>query len=71
MGKKTVVVTGATSGVGFEAAVEFARRGWQVIGAGRRQEAVDAALEEILRRCPDAQVCYFCADLSLEFVHTK
>jgi len=39
---KTVVLTGATSGLGRATALAFARRGFTIIVAGRRREALDA-----------------------------
>ena len=43
---KVVVITGATSGIGRAAAVQFAERGWHVVLGARRQLALEqAALE--------------------------
>lgn len=46
MNGKVVVITGATSGIGRAGARELAARGWHVVLAGRRREALEqAALE--------------------------
>lgn len=44
---KVVLVTGGTSGIGRETALQFARRGAQVVVAGRRQPEGDAVVAEI------------------------
>ena len=44
---RTALITGATAGFGREAARLFVADGWQVIGTGRRQERLDALVEEL------------------------
>ncbi len=63
---KTIVITGATSGIGRAAAQEMAARGWQVVGIGRSQEKCDAAVADISAKCPGSRPVYFTGDLSLQ-----
>ncbi|MCC7541280.1 MAG: SDR family oxidoreductase [Deltaproteobacteria bacterium] len=44
--KKTILITGATAGIGRHAALELARRGHHVIATGRRQDALDSLSRE-------------------------
>ena len=44
---KTLLVTGATAGIGAATARLFARHGWRVIGTGRRAERLRALQEEL------------------------
>ena len=44
---KTVLITGATSGIGEACARAFAAAGWRVIGTGRRSERLAKLTEEL------------------------
>lgn len=44
---KTVLVTGATSGIGLACARKFAQQGWRVIVNGRKAGTVDAVCKEL------------------------
>src|SRR5690606_30074584 len=43
---KTILITGATAGIGRHAALELARRGHHVIATGRREQALDELARE-------------------------
>jgi NAD(P)-dependent dehydrogenase (short-subunit alcohol dehydrogenase family) len=67
---KVIIVTGANSGIGYEAAREFARKGAQTILACRSMDKAEVALADIQAEIPDAQAETMSLDLaSLASVH--
>jgi len=61
---KTVVITGASSGIGYQAALDFARSGAMVIGVGRDSQRCEAAGQRIQADTPNANVTFLVADLA-------
>ena len=61
---KTVVITGANSGIGKETAKELVRRGARVVMAGRDQNSTEAVIQEINRLKFDGNMVYKNIDLS-------
>ncbi len=60
---KIVLVTGASSGIGYVTARAFARRGSTVIGVARREANLQALMEECRRDAPASE--YRAGDLSV------
>ncbi len=60
----TCVITGASSGVGLEAAKQLAAAGLKIIGVGRAPETCRRAEEEVRRSSPGADVRIMAADLA-------
>lgn len=60
------VITGASSGIGREAARAFAGRGCNLVLAARRQERLEELRREILAGQPDLDVVVCRADLAAE-----
>ncbi|PRQ61617.1 SDR family NAD(P)-dependent oxidoreductase [Vibrio sp. V01_P9A10T6] len=61
---KSVLITGATSGIGYQLAVDYAKTGWQVIACGRNQ----AKLNQMHQEYPQIQGIAF--DIT-DFEQTK
>lgn len=62
---RTVVITGATSGIGLATAKELTAKGAYVIGMGRSEERCRSAEQEVKGACPGAKITYLAADLSV------
>ncbi|MDD2700269.1 MAG: SDR family oxidoreductase [Sideroxydans sp.] len=60
----TILVTGATDGIGFETVKELAMLGHEVVLHGRSAEKSMHAIELIQREVPDAKLQTACADMS-------
>ena len=61
---KVIVISGATSGIGFQAALRFAEQGCFVIGIGRSETRCQQAETRIRAAKPEAAIYYVLADLS-------
>lgn len=64
MNGKTVLITGANSGMGFEVAKEMAFRGARVIFACRNELKATSAMDIIRQQLPNADLVYHQLDLS-------
>lgn len=61
---KVIIVTGANSGIGFEAAKEFVRKDAQTILACRSMDKAQVALDQILAEIPTAEAEILSLDLA-------
>ncbi len=60
---KTIVITGATSGIGFAAARNLVSRGYLVVAIGQSEENCALAGKKILAENPEGRIIFFAADL--------
>jgi NAD(P)-dependent dehydrogenase (short-subunit alcohol dehydrogenase family) len=65
-GPGTVVLTGASSGIGRAAALSLADLGLSVVLVARRQKALEELAQELQRRAPKTNPSVHVADLSLQ-----
>jgi NAD(P)-dependent dehydrogenase (short-subunit alcohol dehydrogenase family) len=63
---KTVLITGATSGIGLVTARELARQGARVVLVGRSREKCDAALAQVQAQTGSREAEALLADLSVQ-----
>lgn len=64
LGGRTVLITGANSGLGRASAGALAARGWTVILAARSEERTRPVLEELRRQYPAAALDFLQVDLA-------
>jgi NAD(P)-dependent dehydrogenase (short-subunit alcohol dehydrogenase family) len=70
MHSKHVLITGATSGIGLETALELSRMGAHITLAGRSEDRCQTARKHIVGLCPGALVDFIVADFS-ELAQTR
>ncbi len=63
---RRAVITGANSGIGFEAALELARKGAELILPARTQAKADDAIRRILEQVPKARLHAEILDLAVQ-----
>ena len=61
---KTAIITGSNTGIGYETALDFARRGARVIMACRDSKKAEQAAKEIIKLTNNKNVEYEYLDLS-------
>ncbi|NLO49200.1 MAG: SDR family NAD(P)-dependent oxidoreductase [Clostridiales bacterium] len=59
----TIVVTGATSGIGFAVSREMLNKGYRLIGTGRSIQSCDKAAKLLAEEFPEADLIFFPANL--------
>ncbi len=71
LSNKTVIVTGANAGLGYEATLALAKKDATVVMACRNAEKAEKAKQAILQKAPKAKLEIMTLDLSsLKSVHT-
>jgi retinol dehydrogenase-14 len=61
---KTILITGATNGIGLEASVELAKRGGRVLMVGRDPGRTKTAVADVVARSGSRDISHFLCDFS-------
>lgn len=61
---KTILITGATSGIGYEASIVLAREGHRVVMVGRDQSKTERCVAEVKQKSGAANVEYLLGDFT-------
>ena len=64
MQNKTILITGGSSGIGFETAIALAKKGATIYIVGRNADKTKQAVEEIKKQSANDKIDFFIADLS-------
>lgn len=56
MSSRTILITGATAGIGFEAAKHYLKNGWQVLFTGRDSDKIATVEEKLLAYAENQQM---------------
>ena len=62
--KQNIIITGATSGIGFQTALQLAQQGHTITITGRNKQVAERAVREIRSQANHAAVDYLLADLA-------
>jgi retinol dehydrogenase-14 len=62
--QKTIVVTGASDGIGLESSSQLAAEGHHLVMVGRNPQKLEAAVARVRRESPDAQVESYVCDFA-------
>lgn len=63
---KVALITGGSSGLGLQTAIELAKEGAKIAIVGRKISALEDGKKQILEEAPDAEVLIMPADVSSE-----
>lgn len=62
---KTVLITGGSSGIGYELSRWFARDGYQILWVGLEEQELQDSATALLHELPDTEIHFLALDLSL------
>lgn len=65
-GKKVALITGASSGIGEAAALEFAKLGYNVVITGRNDARLESVANKLTQECKDSNVLSLKVEMSDE-----